>query len=232
MNNRQKNVSQYCDGIKTSKEIALLAGDNAKYVQEVALKFDLPRLRMGSRSGSLNHQYKTGRRIDRDGYALVSAPIDHPYARKRKDRNIGIIYEHRLIMEQKLGRYLESQEIVDHIDGLRLHNSQDNLRLFENNAEHLRKTITGKIPKWSEKGYQKLKLPVDQRKEMKRIDTYHQMKVCGDARLRQILLAMLQLGTASTYLLGTTHHLEKAEIYDFSHSNLQHELNRIYQQYA
>ena len=232
MNERQKNVAQYYNGKRTSAEIALLSGDSAKYAQEVSLKYDLPRLPQAPRTGKNNPSYKTGRTIDRDGYVLVSAPLGHPNARMRSGRKYGRIYEHRLMMEQKLGRYLESQEIVDHIDGLRLHNSQDNLRLFENNAEHLRKTITGKIPKWSEKGYQKLKLPVDQRKEMKRIDTYHQMKVCGDARLRQILLAMLQLGTASTYLLGTTHHLEKAEIYDFSHSNLQHELNLLSQRYA
>jgi hypothetical protein len=58
------------------------------------------------------------------------------------------------------------------------------------------------------------------------------MKKSGDARLRQILLAMLSLGADSPYLLGTHHHLEKAGISDLSRSNLELELEKLYQRYA
>lgn len=232
MNQRQSNVAQYCDGVKTSKEIALLAGETHKYVQEVFLKFDLPRRKKGSAFGKLNGSYKYGRKIDRDGYVLVSAPAGHPNARLRSGRNTGLIYEHRLLMENYLGRYLTTHEIVDHIDGLRLHNSLDNLRLFENNSEHLKVTISNQIPNWSQAGRDRLLMPKNQRMSLQPINTYALKKKNGDARLIQILRLMLKLGKDSQYLLGTHHHLKKAGISDFSHSNLKHELDLLYQKYA
>lgn len=232
MNERQKKVAQYCDGIRTSKEIALLCGDKHKYVQEVMLQFDLPRRKRGSSFGEMNGSYKTGRRIDRDGYVLVSAPIDHPYSRKRNNRNTGVIYEHRLVMERKLNRYLDPKEVIDHIDELRLHNDPSNLRLFESNSAHLKATISGQIPAWSNQGQEKLNSTRLSRIGSEQVHTYNRMKKSGDARLRQILLAMLSLGTDSPYLLGTPHHLEKAGISDLSRSNLELELEKLYQRYA
>ena len=232
MNERQKKVAEFCDGIRTSKEIALLCGDKHKYVQEVMLQFDLPRRKRGSSFGAMNGAYKTGRRIDRDGYVLISAPIDHPYSRKRSNRITGLIYEHRHVMEVKLGRYLDPKEVIDHIDGLRLHNDPDNLRLFESNSAHLKATISGQIPTWSNQGQEKLNSTRASRIGSERVDTYDRMKKCGDARLRQILLAMLSLGVDSPYLLGSSHHLEKAGIVDLSHSNLELELEKLYQRYA
>ena len=44
--------------------------------------------------------------------------------------------EHRLVMEDKLGRYLTPEEEVHHIDGNRANNDPDNLRLFPNKATH------------------------------------------------------------------------------------------------
>lgn len=231
MNDRQKNVAQYCNGVRTSREIALLSGDNMKYVQRTMLQFDLPRLPQAPRTGENNPAYKSGRKIDRDGYVLVSAPIDHPHARMRKDRHYGIIYEHRLVMESKIGRFLLPSEVVDHIDGLRLHNAPSNLRLFSSNAEHLRSTITGQVPNWSDEGKMKLLL-YRHGVDYPRVDTYNRMKKSGDARLRQILLAMLQLGKDSPYLLGTNHHLEKAGIVDLTHSNLELALVDLYRKYA
>lgn len=232
MNERQSNVAQYCDGIRTSKEIALLAGDNHKYVQEVMLKFDLPRRSRGSATGSLNGSFLHGRRIDRDGYVLVSASAEHPYARNRPNRPGKLIYEHRLMMEEKIGRYLLPGETVDHIDGLRLHNELSNLRLFQSNAEHLASTITMQVPAWSEEGRKKQFLSVSQRKESEQIHTYSLMKKNGDARLRQILLAALSLGKDSPFLLGSHHHLEKAGISDFSRSSLELSLAEIDRKYA
>jgi hypothetical protein len=64
-----------------------------------------------------------------DGYVLVLAPIDHP--NKRQD---GSILEHRLVMEQHLGRYLEEWELVHHKDGNRSHNQIENLELMDGRA--------------------------------------------------------------------------------------------------
>lgn len=232
MNDRQANVAQYCDGVLSSKQIAVLADDKPKYVQEVMLKFDLPRLPARHPFGEKNPNFRGGRIIDRDGYVLVTVAKGHPYGRYVKDRDVGKVLEHRLIMEKKLGRYLLPSEVVDHIDGLRLHNHEDNLRLFSSNAEHLKATITNHIPKWSAKAREKQFAPTADRINSKPIDSYRQMKRSGDARLRQILLAALQFGIDSPFLLGSSHHLKKAEVYDFSHSNLKRELDLLYQRYA
>lgn len=235
---REKRIIEICDGTKSSKEIAEILKENPKYVQRIMKKYDLPRLSQGAQPGENNSSYKCGRRIDYCGYALVSAPLNHPYCRNRKDRNYGVIAEHRLVMEKKLGRYLLPEEVVDHIDGITLHNHPDNLRLFSCNGQHLKKTLKNRIPKWSEAGQKKLSLKKKPRKigrfvlKRKSVNTFQKKKKSGDARLIQILRALLKFGIDSPYLVGTHHHLEKAGISDFSRPNLKHELEKLYQKYA
>ena len=65
----------------------------------------------------------------RDGYILRVAPEGHPHARVN-----GTILEHRLVMEQVLGRFLEDWEIVHHKDGNRQHNDWENLELLDGRA--------------------------------------------------------------------------------------------------
>jgi hypothetical protein len=135
-------------------------------------------------------------------------------------------------MEKNLGRYLDPSEIVDHIDGLRLHNNQDNLRLFSSNAEHLKATISGRVPSWSAEGIHRLQLSRSQMITGQPVHKYGEMKRSGDARLREILLAMIALGKDSPHLLGTTHHLKKAGIVDFSRPSLIHALDELSLKYA
>lgn len=47
-------------------------------------------------------------------------------------------HEHRILMEQKIGRKLKKGEVVHHIDGNIQNNNLDNLHLFKNQAEHAR----------------------------------------------------------------------------------------------
>lgn len=224
-------IRQLSDGVRSSKEIAAATGSTAKYVQAIALELGLPRLTQGAQPGADNHAFQTGRRVDRDGYVLVSTPPGHPTARTRKDRNYGLMFEHRLVMERQLGRHLLPGEVVDHRDGLHLHNHPDNLRVFASNADHLRATISEQVPAWSEAGKANLHAAYGQRSENQPVDSYRLERKRGDVRLRQILLAWLSLGEGSPYLLGTHHWLERAGIRDLSRTNLELHLQRLSQRY-
>jgi len=226
MNDRQKKIADLCDGVLTSKQIALMIGDNAKYVQRTMAAFDLPRVPRGAQKGSVNPSWDGGRSIDSDGYVTVPTPEGH------HGRKIGRIAEHRLVMEQHLGRNLLSSEVVDHIDGLHLHNDPSNLRIFQSNADHLKATISGMIPKWSDQGIDRMNSSRLQREESQPVDTYRQRKENGDVRLMQILLAWLSLDADSPHLLGTIRHLKKAGISDLSQTNLKRALDDLYQKYA
>jgi hypothetical protein len=69
-------------------------------------------------------------RREREGYWDVYCP-DHPYARKR-----GFVKEHRLVMEEHLGRYLTKDEVVHHINDNPKDNRIENLQLMTL-AEHI-----------------------------------------------------------------------------------------------
>ena len=205
-------IVEMSDGRRSSAQIAQVVGLSPRYVRRVMLRLDLPRRTEGAGLGEHNHQFVAGRRVDLDGYVLITAPSDHPTARKRTNRQTRLMFEHRRVMEQKLGRYLLPEEVVDHIDGLTLHNAPENLRLFASNAEHLAATISDRPKLMSPQGHQKLQQPRRQLASLPIVDSYGQRRKAGDVRLRQILLAALRLGADSPYLLGTRHHTRKAGI--------------------
>jgi hypothetical protein len=72
-----------------------------------------------------NHpRWNGGFKFDQDGYRSIRiAPRKY-------------VREHRFIMEQFLGRKLSQKEHVHHIDGDKLNNSIENLRLFKSAKEH------------------------------------------------------------------------------------------------
>jgi len=215
---RQK-LKGLCDGKRTYKEIADILGWKLRTVKRIALEEDYPRRGMGmrkaDRNGSNNPAFVCGRRIDHSGYAMVSAPLGHPSARISVDRKIGVIPEHRLVVESTLGRYLTSDEVVDHIDGLTLHNHPDNLRLFAKNGDHLETTLRGHSPQWSVAGIARMKQPHHLRKDHEQVDTYGLRRRRGDVRLLAILRCALRFGIDSPYLLGSHYHLKKMRI-DYS----------------
>ena len=77
--------------------------------------------------------WKGGRKTNRQGYVVVILPVGHPPAQSHNR-----ILEHRLIMEQKLGRYLLSSEQVHHINGIRDDNRPENLELISSANHQLR----------------------------------------------------------------------------------------------
>jgi len=58
---------------------------------------------------------------------------DHP-----KKRPNGCVYEHILVAEKFLGRYLTDEEVVHHIDHNRNNNDILNLMIFKSQADHAR----------------------------------------------------------------------------------------------
>lgn len=73
----------------------------------------------GERSG----RWKGGRFKNDGGYYMILAK-EHPYANA-----LGYVREHRLIMEKYLGRYLLPHEVIDHINGIKVDNRLENLRI-------------------------------------------------------------------------------------------------------
>jgi len=71
-----------------------------------------------------------GGRIIREGYVMIRK-TDHPKAEQN-----GYVYEHRLIMEKKIGRYLKSLEVVHHINGKKNDNRIENLELHSTPLSH------------------------------------------------------------------------------------------------
>lgn len=78
-------------------------------------------------------------RYKENGYILAKAPY-HPNANSR-----GYVAVHRLVMENKLGRYLDKRtELVHHIDGNRENNSIDNLKLTTPKEHFIKEHYSGR----------------------------------------------------------------------------------------
>lgn len=77
-----------------------------------------------------NPHWNGGRSVASNGYVKIK-DAEHPCA----DPN-GYVYEHRLVMEKSIGRFLTTKEVVHHVDGNRTNNSLENLVLFGSIAEH------------------------------------------------------------------------------------------------
>ena len=95
--------------------------------------------KFGFQKGQRSAHWKGGRIVMTKGYILLFKP-KHPFCSKQ-----GYVFEHRIIMEQHLGRYLKSEEKIHH-KGIKypigsIKNKQDNriknLQLFANDTEHL-----------------------------------------------------------------------------------------------
>jgi hypothetical protein len=83
--------------------------------------------------GDKTSNWKGGRLTSHQSKYIRIYKPDHPYC-----DSLGYVYEHRLVMEQFLGRYLEPAEVIHHIDGDTTNNNIENLMLFSGTGSHLK----------------------------------------------------------------------------------------------
>lgn len=85
--------------------------------------------------------WKGGRSVASNGYVLIRVGTDHPLADVR-----GYAYEHRVIMSEMIGRWLEPGEQVHHLDGNKENNAPENLLLAQSCAHHhvYHRTVRGR----------------------------------------------------------------------------------------
>lgn len=130
-----------------SKEIAEAVGKTPKAVQKFFRRYNFPSLHnIETRQGYEQKNWNGGIKMMK-GYIYKRAK-GHPNGTKHGN----YVALHRLVMEEKLGRYLSKEEVVDHIDGDITNNEPSNLRVFSSNSEHLKETLSGRCPNWSDEG--------------------------------------------------------------------------------
>ena len=120
------------------KKISFLLNKSRTFVTYNLNKYNIPISKSPYHEKGKKHphfrsgpQWKGGRRITSWGYVKIR-DTDHPFC----DCD-GYVFEHRLIMEKHLKRYLKPSEQVHHINGDILNNDISNLKLFKSNSEHI-----------------------------------------------------------------------------------------------
>ena len=99
--------------------------------------------RSNARQGDKGANWKGGRKRTPKGYVMILKK-EHP----RADNNRGYVFEHILVMENHIGRYLNKDEIVHHINGIKDDNRIENLKLMTH-SEHTKLHHLGAIDRKS-----------------------------------------------------------------------------------
>ncbi len=173
---------------------------------------------VGAPAGSRNPAWKGGRTVDADGYVIV-----------RQNRRG--VQEHRLLASHMLGRPLRREEVVDHIDGLTLHNVESNLRVFVNNGLHLAETLRGRPKVFSKAGFENIGVRTDLGESVSVVDIHRLRRARGDVRLHAILRCVSELGIKHPCLSLLPYWLADTGIHPLTQRNLARELTALCQRF-
>ena len=116
----------------TNKELSQKYGRSIESLKRKASRLGLYKTKetlfRGSsecRKGCKSPSWKGGKKKNNYGYVLIMKK-DHPSC-----DSSGYVLEHRVIMEEYIGRYLEKDEIVHHKNGIKDDNRIENLELLK-----------------------------------------------------------------------------------------------------
>lgn len=119
----------YLEKLLSINEIAKKFDVSAVIIRRRLIEYGIP-LRNHKESNKVsnslhkNHKWKGGKKINQNGYVMVLKP-EHPHA-----VGIGYVYEHRIVMEEHLGRILKTDEQVHHINEIKTDNRIENLQIL------------------------------------------------------------------------------------------------------
>lgn len=132
LNDKEWLYDQYVVQKRSIRQIAIEVGSTPGNVEshlkvmnittrgiKESVELSSPEGRMGENAGN----WQGGRREMKSGYVYIYSS-NHPYCTKS-----GYVMEHRLVVEEAIGRYLESYEVVHHKNGIKSDNRLENLEL-------------------------------------------------------------------------------------------------------
>lgn len=129
--NRGKYCSKECcdkSMIGTTRHLGFKHSKYSKNKIKAALKKAFP----NGRKGKNNPAWKGGK-FNFNDYIMVLKP-KHPFP----NHTAKYVFEHRLVVEQWIGRYLTSEERCHHVNEIKSDNRPENLMAFINESAHQR----------------------------------------------------------------------------------------------